>query len=363
MLTAVVSDLHLGTRMSALSTPPVLERLLHCLAEADQVVLLGDLLSLREAALPDALAAGAPFLDGLREAARGKRVVVVPGNHDHPLAEPVLRARLEGARPGLGLEQVVDRPSDGAAGELARRLEGAELAVAYPGLWIRPDVYATHGHYADCHLTVPRPEAVLAALGAVALGRVPERGAEPRHYEDVLAPLYGFANAYAQGRAARGRTSHGGGPLAWVQRYGWGRVTGVRAARIPAAAAAGIAAPAVLFAANRAGLGPFRMDLSPRTIERAVIRAGLELVDRLAIDARHVILGHTHRAGPLPSEPDWVAANGARLLNCGSWVYEAALAERPDGAGWLPGHCVLVRDEDAPELRSLLAEDACTSSA
>ena len=32
-------------------------------------------------------------------------------------------------------------------------IQSAELA--YPGVWLRPDVYATHGHYVDLHITVP----------------------------------------------------------------------------------------------------------------------------------------------------------------------------------------------------------------
>ena len=34
----------------------------------------------------------------------------------------------------------------------------ARVRVAYPGLWVREDVYAMHGHYLDCHLTVPTLE-------------------------------------------------------------------------------------------------------------------------------------------------------------------------------------------------------------
>ena len=34
----------------------------------------------------------------------------------------------------------------------------ARVRFAYPGLWLREDVYATHGHYLDCHLTVPTVE-------------------------------------------------------------------------------------------------------------------------------------------------------------------------------------------------------------
>ena len=42
------------------------------------------------------------------------------------------------------------------------------MSVAYPGLRLRPDVYATHGHYLDLPLTVPRIESVVASAMAQA---------------------------------------------------------------------------------------------------------------------------------------------------------------------------------------------------
>ena len=31
---------------------------------------------------------------------------------------------------------------------------GTPVQLAYPGVWLRDDVYATHGHYLDCHSEV-----------------------------------------------------------------------------------------------------------------------------------------------------------------------------------------------------------------
>lgn len=345
MLTAVVSDLHLGSRMTALATPPVRERLIDELAGADRIVLLGDLLSLRDAPVADVLRAADLFLAALREVAAGRPVVVVPGNHDHRLARPVLES---GPTAELGLEQVAAPGSDGVAGALARRLEGVSLEIAYPGLWIRPDVYATHGHYLDCHMTVPRLECLLAAAGTAAVGRPPGRGATPADYEAALAPLYDFAYEYAQARRARGD----GGDRAMLARFrdfGWRRMSGRRGGHgLVASAATGLAAAGTLAAMNLAGLGPFRLDLSPDAISRAGLDAARELVRRLGIDAPHVVLGHTHRADPGPA-----------LVNCGSWIYEEGLIG-PDGPAdpYWPGRCVLVRDDGAPELRHLLHEPA-----
>ena len=106
MLTAIVSDLHIGTTSGAdiARRPEVRERMLAALAEADRVVVLGDLLELREAAAPSVLELAEPFLRELGEACAGKPVVLVPGNHDYELIAPALdAARLDSGGP-LGIE-------------------------------------------------------------------------------------------------------------------------------------------------------------------------------------------------------------------------------------------------------------------
>ena len=64
------------------------------------------------------------------------------------------------------------------AERLAAWAAPASVRVAYPGVWVREDVYATHGHYLDCHLTVPTLERL--SLGAMSrvLGR-PARDVQP----------------------------------------------------------------------------------------------------------------------------------------------------------------------------------------
>ena len=93
-------------------------------------------------------------------------MVLVPGNHDHALAEPWLgRLRLEGRPLGPENEWRVEA-GDGLAGRLSELLPEADVTLAYPGLFLRPDVYATHGHYLDLHLTVPRLESIAATAMA-----------------------------------------------------------------------------------------------------------------------------------------------------------------------------------------------------
>jgi len=166
--TLVVSDLHIGHRdRDLLRRPDLQEPLLEALDGVDRLVILGDGVELREASHRDAVEGAIPFF-----AAVGKRLgpdkafVVLAGNHDHGLVAGWIDARLQTEPAGfLGLEQHFE-----AHGPLARALADAarpaRLRFAYPGIWLRDDVYAFHGHYADAHATVRTFERLL--VGAMA---------------------------------------------------------------------------------------------------------------------------------------------------------------------------------------------------
>jgi UDP-2,3-diacylglucosamine pyrophosphatase LpxH len=299
MVTAVISDLHLGTRTKAdlMSRPEVRERVLGELASVDQVVLLGDSIELRDGPLSKALATAAPFFEDLGEALAGRRVTLVPGNHDYQLASRWLARR--GPRP-LGLEEH-SAPLHGDPLEgLATRMSGTELVLAYPGVWLRPDVYATHGHYLDCHNDV-RTFECLARAAVERLTRAPRGGySTPDDYEAVLAPVYKAIYRVAQSRRARHAAQAGKAAVRW-----WERLNGYRGPR------------------RRPGVG-----------------AMAQVVDRLRIDADYVLFGHLHRAG------SWQVAGGTTLLNTGSWVEAESSFE--------PGTCAFVRENGPPELRRLL---------
>jgi predicted phosphodiesterase len=340
--------------MSVLGAPHARRVLIDELENADQVVLLGDLLALRQAPLPEVLERARPFLEELGEALAGRRVVIVPGNHDHQLAGPLLEHQLDGVRGSLQLERPLEPGEPGPAGAVAEYLHRAEAVVAYPGLWLRPDVYATHGHYLDCHMTVPRPECLLAALMQAGIGRLPEQRAAPGDYEAVLAPLYAFAYSHAQA----GSPSGGGRSAAARRRLTRGTWRWLKDRRdAPQWAAAGAIAYGALATANRVGLRRFRADLSIAELERAGVRAMAEVVRRLGAEADYVIFGHTHRAGPRGEEPGWTFADGKRLVNTGSWVYSSGLiGDAADASPYWPGGCALVGAVGPPELRGLLDE-------
>jgi calcineurin-like phosphoesterase family protein len=352
--TAIVSDLHLGDTASLLGSPHARGRLVSQLEEADQVVVLGDALALRAGPVHEVLEAARPFFEELGDALRGRRVVIVHGNHDHQLVQPLIeRRRLEGDADPLELEWIVDPGTTGPAGTLARFMGDAEVAVAYPGLWLRPDVYATHGHYLDCHITFPRPESLLAGLMEALGGPLPEAAVRPDHYEAVLAPLYALAHGRAQnGLPTRGRRAGAAQRRLTKRTLSWLN-TGGRAS--PRRVAVGAVAYGAIAVANRAGLDRFRPDLSIAELDRAGVRAMGEVLERLGVDAPYVVFGHTHRGGPREGEDGWSLPNGTRLVNTGSWVYSSGLLgdDGRDSPYW-PGTYAVVGDDGPPEMRRVL---------
>src|SRR5690348_15832859 len=113
MRTAIISDLHLSSAFGedVARDATVRRRLLEEIGSADRLVLLGDVLELREKPLAATLEAARPFFEDLGGAMAGRHVVLVPGNHDHRLAEPLLEELALEDRP-LELEQHAPPRSD-----------------------------------------------------------------------------------------------------------------------------------------------------------------------------------------------------------------------------------------------------------
>jgi hypothetical protein len=382
--TLIVSDLHLGSaaRVDVLRRSELRAPLLAALRDVDRLVLLGDVLELRHGPRREALAAARPFFEDLARVLGGREIVVLAGNHDHALIEPWLERRSEerSAPAALGVEQRFAAPdASPMLAQLADWAAPAELTVAYPGMWVRPDVYATHGHYLDCHLTVPTME----RLGIGAMGRVLRRPARaftgPDDYEAVTNPVFAWIDAIAR-QAPTGDALNGGMTVrAWRALRGVEDTTGVaidgggdqglrngrHAHRLAALsrtlrgrALAG-SFPLAVAALNRAGLGPFNADLSSGELRRAGLRAMGEVAARLGLGNAYVVFGHTHRAGPLPGDDsrEWLVPGGARLVNTGCWSYDAYfLTANPGESPYWPGCAVLVNDDGPPRLLRLLAE-------
>jgi predicted phosphodiesterase len=353
--TAIVSDLHLGTVLGAdvAGIPQARERLLAALDGADRVVLLGDAVELRELPLAVAMERVRPFFEELGEVTAGRQVTLVPGNHDHALAEPWLtRVRLDGSQLGAVNEWTVE-PGDGPAGRLAELMPGTGLTLAYPGLLLRPDVYATHGHYLDLHLTVPRPEGLAAGL----MGALTGRGRESRSaadYEAVLAPIYAFHTRLAEGARGEG-FRHGSS----ASRSVWRRLNGESGA-FTRFLLGKVTIPGGVALLNRLGLGPLGADVSGVELRRSGLRAMARVTDALDVAAEHVLFGHTHRPGPLPDDDvsEWRTASGTKLWNAGSWLYESVfMGDDPRGSPYWPGGLIRLGDTGDPELDNALDED------
>ena len=354
MRTAVLSDLHLGalTKRSVAADPESLAALAERLAQVDHVVLLGDALELREAPLADVLGAAEPLFRALGDVVGDGRVTLVAGNHDHHLATAIVEERRLRPGGGLAVETEVPAPAHGAAARIAEWLGRAELRLAYPGVRLRDDVFATHGHYLDLHNTVPTLECLAVSAIERSLGGAPAGGRTPDDYEAALAPLYALSFSIAQA-AGRSRRLTGSASAAIWQRTGGSDGRPSLGGRI----LAGAAIPAAVAAVNRAGLGPFRPELTGEALRRAGLAAMAEAAEALGAGHAHVIFGHTHRSGPWPGddESEWALPSGGRLTNTGSWVLDEAFA--PAGGGvnpYSPGTCVFVDDEGPPRLERLL---------
>ena len=365
MRTLIVSDLHLGSVSGSdlLRRPELRAPLLEAVADVDRVVLLGDVLELRHGPMRDAMAAARPFFEDLGRALGGSELVLVAGNHDHALVEPWLARRGDVEEPlPLDVEQLLEPARVSPALErLAEWAAPATVRVAYPGLWVRPDVYATHGHYLDCHLTVPTLERLSVGAMARLLGRPPDRFDCVGDYEAMGAPVFAWRDAVARD-ARTGATLNGMATVtAWHALRGGARRG---RARIQPAAwlrsnAIKAAFPLAVAALNRAGIGPLRADVSTAELRRAGLAAMGEVAARLGLGDAYVVFGHTHRSGCLPGdeEGEWRGRAGARLVNAGSWTYAAIfLTENPGESPYWPGTCVLVEADGPPVLRNLLAD-------
>src|SRR4051812_21975044 len=339
--------MHLGAASGAdvLRRAPAREALAAALDGVDRLVLLGDILELRHGPASAALAAAAPALQAIGAAMDGGVVVLVPGNHDHGLVRPWLDELPE---PRVD-ERVEPAAASPAAAAMAELLAPARVEIAYPGVWLRDDVYATHGHYLDVFTTIPTFERLGAGLMARLVG-APEPGATAADFEAVLAPIYAWIESAAH-RTKPGRRAAGAGRSGhmWAALAAPGR----RPLRARALAAG---FPVAIAAINRARLGPVSSDLSGPSLRRGGLAGMREAAARLGLRPPHLVFGHTHRTGPLPGDDlaEWTSG-ATRLHNAGSWVYARGFIGRDGPAGpYWPGGAVEVADDGPPVVRRLL---------
>ncbi len=347
----VVSDLHIGVRgeRARLEDPRARAALRAAIERADRLILLGDVLEFRQGPIRDALASASRVLPELAEGlGPGREVVIVPGNHDHALLTGWLgRCAAERSPEPLGLAAAVDWRDGEPLAVLAGLLgaAGATVRASYPGIWLRDDVYATHGHYLDRRTTVPAFERLAAGVMARMLGRPMREIAAAEDYEAVLAPIYAWMYASAQ-VTRNGREPEGSDRL-------WQRI---RDARGPRRLGWDAAVAAVVAALNAARIGPVHRELSATGFRRAGLVAFGGVLESLAAVSAYAIFGHTHRAGPLPQDDleEWRGPTGARLFNSGCWLHDPAFTGSEPGSPYRAGFAVELDDDGPPRLVNLL---------
>jgi hypothetical protein len=240
----------------------------------------------------------------------------------------------------------------GPLGQIASWLPSTEVVLSYPGYRIRDDVWAMHGHYLDCHNSVPTVETILVAAAKRRARMRTDGPLAISDYENTLAPLYSLGFRVAQ----RARTAAG-----TPSKKAW-EMLARREGRpgLAARVLGGALIPGSVAALNRLGFGPFDPEISGPALRRAGLRAMAEVVNRLGVEAEHVVFGHTHRIGPLPGDAldeGWVTPAGMHLHNCGNWIYEPVFLDRsPASSPYWPGGLVVVEDEGPPRLERALMD-------
>ena len=281
-------------------------------------------------------------------------MIIVPATTNDALVDPWLLARGRRVRAATAghLRARDAAQASPLAAAVERALARASVAISYPGVWLRDDVWATHGHYLDAHATLPTFERLAAGLMARLVGPIPEPRATPDDYETLLAPIYAWIDAAAE-RAAPGRAAAGSGSAVQAYRL----LSGGGRRPLAARAVAGLF-PLAILGVNRLGLGPVSADLRGPELRRSALRGMGEAVTRLGVQARHVIFGHSHRAGPLPGDDasEWRVPGGPWLYNGGCWMYETHFLGGPDprASPYFPGGVTVVDDEGPPRHERLL---------
>jgi hypothetical protein len=196
------------------------------------------------------------------------------------------------------------------------------------------------------------------------LGGVPTgRRTTPHDYEEVHAPVYDLVFNLAQG--GRSMMSGGKGRGKPPAMRIWELIGGAsgRARTLQGRVLGSAVIPAALRGMEKAGLGTFGRDFSTAEIGRAGVEAMHVVVERLRIEADHVVFGHIHRRGPLlgddgrsAGDPVWTR-NGTTLHNTGNWTYVEGLMGRaaPQSPFW-PGSLIRVEDTGPPQLIELLGD-------
>ena len=262
------------------------------------------------------------------------------------------RAPDAGAGAHSAIAETIEPPRSPLARELAAWLGARrKVAFAYPGVWLRDDVWATHGHYLDRLITIPTFERIAAGGMARVVGRPARAGGgqrRPRRIRGRAGADVRVARPARQ-RARRGRA------LGQRRRDGEGLVAAV--GRRPRAAARQGAGRAAAARDRRAQPRRARARASRRSTPTS---CAAPASPRWAASSR--LLGVRGRRTSSSATrtapgrwPGWIPASGAsrrgtQLVNTGCWTDEPRINTHDPRSPYRPGYGVLVEDEGPPRL-------------
>ena len=218
MRTAIVSDLHLGSGHGEdVLRDPAIRRVA---ARGDRAAPTASSCSATCSSCASCRwrrrsSAARPFFEELGEAMAGREVVARPRQPRPPprrAAARRARARRRPAARARAPPRPRRRPD--RAGSPAGSAT-AELRIAYPGIWLRDDVYATHGHYMDCHMSLPRAECLAAAAADARLRPAARPGRRRPTTSGSCARSTASPSALAQARPRAGRRRRRPSERAW----------------------------------------------------------------------------------------------------------------------------------------------------
>ncbi|MCJ7744859.1 MAG: metallophosphoesterase [Actinobacteria bacterium] len=154
-----ISDMHFGDETQLLNDRQLADRFTEVLSgrgPVEELVLLGDLLDLWVKTLVPAIREGRRFIEGIAGLDNVKKIVYVPGNHDHQVFMDAFREEVEARvmRGDLTTPKFMPaRSYEGAIiSGLARPGSDVSFSLVYPfitRLVAGREVVFTHGHHLD----------------------------------------------------------------------------------------------------------------------------------------------------------------------------------------------------------------------
>jgi hypothetical protein len=336
--TLVVSDLHIGASdgLSVVERPAALAALLGAIDGCERLVLLGDLIELKDSDPWRSMDVARPILQAIgARAGADRQIVYLPGNHDRALIGRWIAAQ------GAALRTETPVPPD-AGRTLATVLEWlapARVEVRYPGVWLSELIWAHHGHYLNYYLEPHQGYGLLRRerTGRPRHGAAPAAegsGPDPRLTPSDFEVMFAHHRLHVPARTSTPREPVPD-PSIVMQRPWHARLH------------EHILSPRI---------SPVVANMLGRQMRRHAIPAVVYAAHDLGVRSSYLLFGHVHRRGPIAG--DWLQEwrlDETEVLNTGSWRFEPVLVQRslPPHPYW-PGGAILIDEQGTPRTLGLL---------